>query len=247
VARWLPSARSLLAGAAIVVAAVGMYAIARETSVFAVQRIEVVGGSPRVAGAVRAALQPIVGTSLVAFDAREANRRLADVPDVASATFDRTFPHTLVVAIETEQPVALLRRGREAWLVSGAGRVLRQIVGRPFPSLPRVWISPATDPLVGAVLDGDAGLAVRTVVPMRRAGLEGRARSVRAVDGELSIALDDGTEVLLGDATRLRLKLAAATRIIPQLVGEAYLDVSVPERAVAGTADPTTLNSQLEP
>ena len=47
--------------------------------------------------------------------------------------------------------------------------------------------------------------------------------------------LESGTEILLGDASRLRLKLAVAAKILPSLTSETYLDVSVPERAVAGT------------
>lgn len=219
-----------------------LYVVARETSVFGVERIEVVGGSPRVAESVRDALSPLQGTSLVTFDSHDANRRLAVVAEVASATYNRDFPHTLVVTVRSERAVALLRRGREAWLVSEGARVLRQVMRRPFPPLPRVWIPPTADPLDGAVLDGDAALAVRTVSPMEHA-LRARARSVKAVDGELAIVLESGTEILLGDASRLRLKLAVTARILPSLTDEAYLDVSVPERAVAGTIMLSTLNS----
>jgi hypothetical protein len=38
----------------------------------------------------------------------------------------------------------------------------------------------------------------------------------------------------LGDATNLRLKLAVAARIVPTAAGARYVDVTVPERAVAG-------------
>ncbi len=223
-----------------------MYAVARETSVFGVRSIEVVGGSPRVAESVREALAPLQGSSLVTFDAHDANRRLADVAEVASATYDRDFPHTLIVTVRSERAVALLRRGSEAWLVSDGARVLRQVIQRPFPALPRVWIPPTADPLDGAVLDGDAALAVRATSPMTHA-LRARVRSVKAVDGELAIALESGTEILLGDVSRLRLKLAVAAKILPSLTSETYLDVSVPERAVAGTTAPPTLNSEVEP
>ena len=50
-------------------------------------------------------------------------------------------------------------------------------------------------------------------------------------------------EVRLGDASDLALKLAVARRILPALAGVGgYLDVSVPERPVAGQ----DLNSQVE-
>ena len=225
--------------AAILVVGVGMYVVARESSVFAINRIEVEGASPDVADRVRVALDPIAGTSLVAFDERDANRRLADIAEVAAATYDRAFPNTLRVIVRTERPVALLRRGRDTWLVSANARVLRQVAKRPLPPLPRIWLSATADPLVGAVLDGPSATAVRAVVPIAQARLPVHVRSVRAVDGELTVTLVSGMEILLGDPSALRLKLAAAARILPDTTGAVYLDVSVPERVVAGSAPPT--------
>ena len=241
---WLPSLRSLLLALGLLVVGLGMYAAARETSVFAIDGIEVEGASPGVAARVRAALDPITGTSLVTFDERDANRRLAAVAEVATATYDRDFPHTLRMVVRTERPVALLRRGRETWLASGNARVLRQVLTRPFPQLPRVWLAPTADPLVGAVLDGPSAMAVRAIVPIDRARLPVRVRSVRAVDGELTIVLASGTQILVGDTSALRLKLATAARILPEAGGATYLDVSVPERVVAGTTP--RQNSQVE-
>jgi len=233
-AAWLPSPRSLLVALGILVVGIAMYAAARETSLFAIERIEVEGAPPGVAADVRAALAPIAGSSLVAFDERSANRRLAAVAEVAAATYDRDFPSTLRVVVRAERPVALLRRGRESWLVSGSARILRQVVKRPLPQLPRVWLPPNADPLVGATLDGWTAMAVRAVAPIDRAHLPVRVRSVRAEDGELTITLVSGARILLGDTSALPLKLAAAARILPEADGMTYLDVSVPERVVAG-------------
>jgi hypothetical protein len=110
--------------------------------------------------------------------------------------------------------------------------VLRQIFNRPLPALPRVWLEPTADPLVGGLLDGPAATAALAAYPVERAGLA--IRSIRAIEGELALVLKSGTEVLLGDASRLRLKLAAAAAILPGAAGAAYVDVSVPERAVVG-------------
>jgi len=55
----------------------------------------------------------------------------------------------------------------------------------------------------------------------------------------LMLALASGQEIRLGDASDLRLKLAVAARILPLASGAHYLDVSVPDRSVAG------FNSQL--
>ena len=46
--------------------------------------------------------------------------------------------------------------------------------------------------------------------------------------------LGTGTELRLGDSGDIRLKLSIAKQILPNANGASYLDVSVPERPVAG-------------
>jgi cell division septal protein FtsQ len=227
-----------------VTAAVGLYVGARETSVFAIERIEVQGAPPGAAARVRAALEPLVGSSLVAFDETEGNRQLARVPIVAAASYDRDFPHTLEVTIVVERPIALLRRGPDAWVVSENARVLRKISARPLPGLPRIWLPAAADPVVGAVVADESAAAVRALATMRVIQLPVPIRSVRLTGGEVSITLASGAEVLLGSPSRLPLKLAVAARILPLVPDARFLDVSIPERAVTSNSHPT--DSQVE-
>jgi hypothetical protein len=66
---------------------------------------------------------------------------------------------------------------------------------------------------------------------------------VRARELDLTFVLRSGLELRLGDIREVPLKLAVASEIVPGLLargGYAYLDVSVPERPVAGA----TLNSR---
>ena len=51
-------------------------------------------------------------------------------------SFDRDFPHTLKVRVRLERPVAVLRRGADAWLVSASARVLQQLEQQPVPAPP---------------------------------------------------------------------------------------------------------------
>jgi hypothetical protein len=79
---------------------------------------------------------------------------------------------------------------------------------------------------------------VRALALARKANLDGRVRTVRAADHELTFLLASGLELRLGDLQSVRLKLAVASGILPNLLaqgGYAYLDVSVPARPVAGT------------
>ena len=219
-------------------AAAGAYVAARQTGIFALERIEVQGAPPSVATRVRAALRPYVGRSLVRFDADAANRRLLAVPEIADSSFDRAFPHTLKVRVRTERPVAVLRRGADAWLVSSTARVLR-LLERPYPRWPRIWLPRSVDVAVNATLGGPGAQGVAALAPLRPLRVHADVRQVRTGNGELTLVLASGTEIRLGDSGDLRLKLSIAKQLLPVTVGATYVDISVPERPVAN------FNSQL--
>jgi cell division protein FtsQ len=212
----------------------GAYFGAGETGIFSLDRIQVAGAPPSTAARIRAALHGYVGKSLVRFDRDDAARRLAAVSEVADARFDRDFPHTLRIRVRLERPVAVLRRGSDAWLVSSSARVLEHLVKRPFPRLPRVWLPPGTDVSVNSTLAGVGARGVAAVAPLRPLRLIGRVRQVIVGDGQLALVLASGTQLRLGDSGDLRLKLSIAEQILPLAGGAAYVDVSVPERPVAG-------------
>jgi len=245
--RLLPSGRSLLIGFAIVLGAAGLYLLARSTSMFAVGQIEVEGAPPAVAAHVRTALAPLKGESLLALDSAAIERRLAKLPDVAAAGYDRDFPHTLRVTVRAEHPVAVARRGAKAWLIAGSTRTIAEVPLRTHPGLPRIWLAHSNDPEVGAgVTDRYALRAIRVLALARAAHFRGAVRMVRVRARDLTFLLGSGIELRLGDLHAIPLKLAVATRVLRILRlhgGYLYLDVSVPERPVAGTS----LNPQSQP
>jgi cell division protein FtsQ len=245
--RVLPSGRSLLIGFAIVLGAVGLYMLARATPMFAVREIEVEGAPPSVAAHVRTALSPLEGESLLVLDSAEVERRLAALPDVAAAGYDRDFPHTLRVLVRPEHPVTVARRGPKAWIVAASTRTIAAVPAHARPGLPRIWLAHSGEPEVGEPISDRFGLrAVRALALARLAHFHGRIRMVRAREGDLTFLLASGLELRLGDLRAIPLKLAVASRVIPGLLAEggyAYLDVSVPALPVAGPS----LNSQLEP
>jgi cell division protein FtsQ len=178
-------------------------------------------------------LLPLVGASLVSLDRGAAARRALALPEVASVTVDRAFPHTLRITVRAEHPVAVLRQADLAWLASAEGRVLRRLNARPYPVLPRIWLPRGGEVLVGATLAGAPADALRALAPLREIRFPVPVRSARASDGELTLTLRSGLEVRLGDLSDLWLKLAVAARIVPAAGGARYVDVTVPERAVA--------------
>jgi cell division septal protein FtsQ len=234
-ARVAPSWRSIATGVLLIVAAAGAYLLARETSVFAVRTIEVGGATPDVAAEVRAALAPLRGRSLLKVDGGDIDTRLARLSSVAASSYDRAFPHTLRVYVRLEEPLAIVREGADAWLVARDGRIVRKLAHPRLSSLPRIWLPRTTSVGVGATLADDQGRrALAALAPLRGTTVATLVRDVRTSDSELTLVLRSGLEIRLGDARNLRLKLAVARRIMPLLTPPAYLDVSVPSRAVAG-------------
>jgi cell division protein FtsQ len=234
-----PSRRSLALGVGLLALAAGLYAAARETSTFAVRTVDVRGGTPAVRAQVERALAPLLGTSLLALDGGRLERRVDALPTVVSSAYDRAFPHTLRVTIVPEQPVAVLHKGRETWLVSARGRVIARIAPHTRFDLARIWVPTAVPVAAGAFLPGDrGGVAARATA--LAAGFPARIATVGYAHGELTFALRSGLELRLGEPNDLRLKLAVARRALALLpLGTSYLDVAVPGRPVAGT------NSQL--
>ena len=118
---------------------------------------------------------------------------------------------------------------------------------KTHPELPRIWVAHSGDPEIGQpVSDRLALRAVRALALARTSHFGMRIRMVRVRQRDLTFLLASGLELRLGELQAVPLKLAVAQRILPGLRaqgGFAYLDVSVPERPVAGA----TLNLQPQP
>jgi cell division protein FtsQ len=232
--RLLPSGRSVLIAVVVALLGAGVYLLARESSLLAVRTIEVEGAPAPVAARVRAALAGFRGASLVTLDGAAVSRRLAALPVVAWARYDRDFPHTLRVFVHAERPVAVVRRGPESWLVSARGRVMARLEPRSRGDLPRIWVPRSVSVSLGATLGDDPARAIEAARPLAATPFRRRVASVRASSDELTLVLRSGLELRLGDDTNLPLKLAIGRRIAG-LVGPArgYVDLAVPGRPVS--------------
>jgi hypothetical protein len=241
-AAFVRSRTSLLGGIAAFVVLVGlMYLVARQSSMFSVTRLEIAGAPPTVASQARAALRYVDGQSLMRLDGDGVVATLERIPSVYRASYDRDFPHTLRVRIVPERPVAVLRRGAKSWLVSARGRVIARLERGAFPSLPRIWLGATALVRLGeTVHDRSGSLASHALSSMRGVGLGARISFVKAGGGRIVAGLRSGLEVRFGPPVDLALKLAVARSILPMLAlpsagGPRYLDVTVPERPVAGS------------
>jgi cell division protein FtsQ len=243
-ARAAPTRRSLAVGLGMLAFALGAYLVARETSLFAINRIEVHGGSRPLAGQVRRALASFAGRPLVGLDGSAVLQKVDALPTVVSATYDRAFPHTLRITVVPERPAAVLRRGSESWLVSARGRVMGGLAPSSLPRLPRIWISTGTAVRTGAEVPG-AGAATAARSLGQAGAFAPRIASASYGTGELVFHLRSGLQLLLGDGSEVKLKLAVAEHVVAVMPSTStFVDVSIPGRPVSGTGGPDTRTSK---
>ena len=241
VAAWLPSVRSLLVGMAALLLAAGVYAVARGTSMFAIERVEVQGVPPGVAARVR--VRPRAAHRIEPSVVR-CHRRQSPAGSRARRCGGRLRPR-----LPSHAGCKRGSRASDRTVAKGPGRVggvghrprfakgIRETSSRPAC----IWLPATADPLVGAVVADDSGLAVSALATVRDVHLPIPIRSVKLADGEITLTLSSGTDVLMGDRSRFPLKAAVAARILEAAPTAQTIDVSVPERVV--TSD-TALNRQ---
>jgi cell division protein FtsQ len=242
--RLVPSGRVLLLAFGSLAGLLLAFFVSRETGLFGVGAIEVTGARPAVERQVQRALADREGSSLVGLDLDAARRDVLALSTVAGVSFDRAFPHTLRVTVVPERPVAVVRQGATAFVVSERGRVIARVDRRARPGLARIWVSREVSLETGAIVDGDLRVAVEAVTPLAGVRFPGHVVSLTTAKNQLTLRLRSGLELRLGSLRDVDLKLAVAARVIPRLPeGAGYLDVSVPDRPVAG---PASLDSQVE-
>jgi hypothetical protein len=127
--------------------------------------------------------------------------------------------------------------------VAEGGRVVAELGRGARPGLPRIWLKRDVEIRLGERVGGLPLHAVTAVAPLRSQPLPVAVASVVAARGELTLVLRTGLELRLGDGSDLPVKLEVARHVVARLAGaRGYLDLSVPERPVAGE----TLDSQVE-
>jgi len=244
----VPSGRTIALLFAALATAVGLYLLARESSLFAIRAVEVEGAPPALTRKIDTVVAPFRGHSLVGLDRSAIERAVLGIPEVRTVKIDRAFPNTLRVFVGRELPVAILRRGSEAWLIAASNKVVRSFpLGRSI-GFPRIWVPASVEVTRGSpISDTGVRTAIELLASLGRAGRGLQLANVIASDGNLTLVTSSGIELRFGDVSQAALKLVVVEKILPDLgpppVGSvAYLDVSVPSRPVSGT----TLKSKVE-
>jgi cell division septal protein FtsQ len=136
---------------------------------------------------------------------------------------DRAFPHTLRITVVPERPLAVVRRGPDAWLVSEHGRVIRELDRGRRSIRTNVWTDADTNLAVGSTVADAELLTVLNALRRVPDSFPARVSMARVEDEEVTLVLASGNEL------RVLGRLSADER-----AELGYLDVTVPALPVGG-------------
>ncbi len=224
--------RSLIVGGLILLALCAAYLLwFRNSSFVAVEEVGVRGieGHPELE-------QPLVAAarqqSTLNVDVAALERAVASEPAVRGISAEVDFPDRLDLEVDLRSPVGYVRS--EGVVVAADGVILEQ-AKRPPDGLAVVDVNGGERGRGGSV--GGEGLALARVLGAAPAALLAEADSI-VLDAELGVLVDlgPGIELRFGSKGDAEKKWAAAAAILAdrKLEGAAYIDLSVPERAVVG-------------
>jgi cell division protein FtsQ len=225
--------RRVVAVAAVaVVIVVGYMVFLRNSSLFAIDEVEVTGltaNLERISAALVRAAEDMTTLHVREGDLRKA---VSGFPTVATLTTDTDFPHGLTIEVTERLPIATAKIGGELTPVSADGYPLPGIEFDP-KQLPGLDADPTEDGRLGP--EGTAQAAILGAAPE-----ELRDRLWEATwdleRGGVVVDLDDAPELRFGAGEQASDKWQAVVTVLadPELGSPGYVDVSVPTRPVAG-------------
>ncbi len=154
-----------------------------------IERITITGATEQVTpAAIRHVLEPHLEQQFMAIDLSAVQQQLEGMPWVHSANIRRQWPNTLAVHIKEQQPIA---RWNDRGFLNHEGRFFRGDMASRWQSLPS---------LVGPEGTETNLMKRYHMLESLMAGLELRLQQLSEDPiGQISFALANGTEVMLGD------------------------------------------------
>ena len=225
--------RLLAAMAILALAAFAYFGWFRDSSFAQIEEVTVDGVDGPQAAAIRGALTD-AAKNMTTLHVREDELREAveAYPTVTGIEADADFPHDLYIRVRQAPPVGAIAAGDERIPVGPDGSLLKGV--RYDHHLPLIGA-----PAPAGVDRLETGEAHRllTVLAAAPARMLRRVRDVRVRKARgIVVRLRRGPDLIFGDATRLRAKWVAATRVLASrsAQGATYIDLRLPERPAAG-------------
>ena len=215
--------RTFAAALALTIVAVAAWALLG-SSLLVVRHVRVTGSGGLVsAAAVRSAARIPVGLPLARLDGAAAARRVERLAPVLSARVSRSFPDTVVIAVQQRTP-ALAVAGASGYALVDSHGVTVTVVRSPPSGLPLLTTPPPV------LLGSPAVRAAATVVQGLPPQLRDRLRSVSASASSVTLQLSGGVTIRWGGPAQGAQKAAELDLLLPTRAR--YYDVSDPATAV---------------
>jgi cell division protein FtsQ len=228
-------ARVLIGLVAVAALAAGYFFWLRDSSLVAVNDVEVVGVTSGDRGAITDELTSVAeGMTTLDVDTAKLEAAATSHPTIKSISVDPNFPHGLRIEVTERPPVMVVAAGDKQTPVAADGTLLPG-VAVPDGGLPVLELKkpPPASGLAGAALDQAivAGAAPEPLRPLIHA-IEHTA------EHGVVVTLRGGIPVYFGTSAEASQKWAAAAAVLadPKLDSLTYLDVRVSRRPAAGGA-----------
>ena len=223
--------RAAAAALVAVVAIAGYYLMLRDSSLFAVDKVEVEGATVN-REEVAAALQSVASEmTTLHVDDEKLREAVSRFPTIASIKADSSLPDTLRVTVTERLPVARVVDGDEELAVSADGYVL------PGVEVDRGALPPIETGVEAGRVDTE-GAEQAEIAGAAPGELRERIEAIQfdPERGGVVVAIEGAPELRLGDGSEASEKWDAVVAVLsnPDLGSPAYLDASVPERPVTG-------------
>jgi cell division protein FtsQ len=206
----------------------------RDSSLVEVRDVTVIGVGSTDAPRIRARLiREARGMTTLHVDEAALRRAIGPGVSVASIRVETDFPHGMRIEVVENPPIAVLVGEGVRVAVAADGTLLRKVRAGAVPAI-------YVGALPRARLGRGRALRLVGVAAAAPAALRGRVLRIRELPGKGLVAyLRNGPQVILGDATDVARKWAVATAILAdeESRGASYVDVSYPDRPVAGGVD----------
>ncbi|MGB2850106.1 MAG: cell division protein FtsQ/DivIB [Solirubrobacterales bacterium] len=229
---WPVLKRRLIVAALVLLVLTAAYVFwLRNSSLVAVEKVTITGAEqhPPVESALRNAATEQTTLNL---DLGALEQVVAGDPAVRGISATPDFPHGLAIEVDIREPIGYLKAA--GVVVAGDGVILSRGGERP-DGLAAIKVK-EEDPVAGGSVKGGA-LQVASVLGAAPAPLLPTISSA-SVDPDFGVVveLSGGLQLRFGGAGAADLKWQSAATVLadPDLGVAAYLDLSVPERPVAG-------------
>ena len=224
--------RAVAAAILVAVLVSGYYLWLRDSSLFEVRDVTVTGATANEEEIASVLTEEAHGMTTLHVDVDALTRAAQQFPTIASISADSTLLHGLEIKITERLPVAVAKIEGRPVAISADGYLLRRVDFDP-KELPPIHVEGS--PAVRLDFDGQEQAGILGAAPEE---LRSQIADVTYDPdrGGVVAQLSEAPELRFGDSSRPEAKWAAAAAVLgsPDLGGPSYIDVSVPDRPVAG-------------